>query len=246
MISHTILQKIGLDESQAKIYICLLENDKLNISDLSVKTTINRPSIYKTLPQMVELGIVYKVLQWKTTFYRASDPSSLEELFNKTQTDFEDMLGFMKNMYSGQRNKPIIKYFEWSKWIKLVLRDIVETLWKGDTFYKYSARKPFDVKTTFRNDRYRSKRDEKQLERYVITSEALQKTKKKKLEKEVVIIPSEYDPFDDNITKIIYGSKIAVMDYSTNTSFIIENQVLANFEKKIFKLLFTFLRKIKI
>lgn len=244
MISHTVLQKIWLDENQAKIYTCLLENDKQSISDISVKTSINRPSIYKTLPVMLELGIVYKVMQWKSTFYKAAPPSSLEELFHKTQRDFEWMMEYMKSIYVKEKQKPEIRYFEWKKWFSFVMRDIVSTLQKWDSFYRYSARKPFEIKEVYSNKAYKAKRDVKQLERYVITSEKLQKSKKKKLEKDVVIIPTEYDPFDDNISKFIYWSKVAVMDYNTNISFIIESQVMANFEKKIFKLLFKFLKKV--
>lgn len=56
-------------------------------------------------------------------------------------------------------------------------------------------------------------------------------------------IPMNYDLFDDNIGKIIYGNKVAIIDYSTSMSFIIENKKFAEFEKKIFKLLFSYLRK---
>jgi hypothetical protein len=57
-----------------------------------------------------------------------------------------------------------------------------------------------------------------------------------------VSIPKLYDLFEDNISKIIYANKVAIIDYDTETSFIIENKKLADFEKKIFKLLFKYLR----
>jgi len=57
-----------------------------------------------------------------------------------------------------------------------------------------------------------------------------------------VSIPKLYDLFEDNISKIIYANKVAIIDYESETSFIIENKKLADFEKKIFKLLFKYLR----
>ena len=80
----------------------------------------------------------------------------------------------------------------------------------------------------------------------IITSDELKKMKEeseKKLGREIVAIPKNYDLFDDNIGKIIYANKVAILDYNTNTSFIIENKKFADFEKKIFKLLFRYLRK---
>jgi len=59
----------------------------------------------------------------------------------------------------------------------------------------------------------------------------------------VVIIPPDYDLFEDNVTKIIYANKVAIIDYHTFESFVIESEAFAGFEKKLFALLFRFLRK---
>jgi len=69
------------------------------------------------------------------------------------------------------------------------------------------------------------------------------KEKENKLNREMRAIPEDYDLFDDNIGKIIYGNKVAIIDYNTSTSFIIENKKFADFEKKIFLLLYRYLRK---
>ena len=83
------------------------------------------------------------------------------------------------------------------------------------------------------------------LERMVITIDYLNNLKEQKLDKEVVIVPKNFDIFEDNITKIIYANKVAIIDYNSEESFIIESYIFANFEKKLFKLLFNFLKKIK-
>jgi hypothetical protein len=51
----------------------------------------------------------------------------------------------------------------------------------------------------------------------VITSEKIEAKKQKKLEKEVVLIPKKHDLFEENITKIIYADKVAVIDYTSYT-----------------------------
>lgn len=58
----------------------------------------------------------------------------------------------------------------------------------------------------------------------------------------MIAIPKNYDLFEDNVTKLIYSNKVAIIDHNTHTSFIVENQKFANFEKKIFKLLFKYLK----
>ena len=95
---------------------------------------------------------------------------------------------------------------------------------------------------------YEKARDKKQLERFVITNKRSGDDKKQtegpegsrriKMEKAVKIIPPDYDLFEYNVTQLIYGNKIAFVDYNTETAVIIENPVIAKFQQKIFKLLF--------
>jgi hypothetical protein len=56
-------------------------------------------------------------------------------------------------------------------------------------------------------------------------------------------IYKKYDLFEDDILKIIYKDKVAIINYNTDQGFIIENPIFANFERKLFKLLFQFLKK---
>ncbi len=58
----------------------------------------------------------------------------------------------------------------------------------------------------------------------------------------VASTPKKYDLFDDNISKVIYKNKVAIIDYNTMTSFVIEDLKFAKFEAKLFKLLFKFLK----
>ena len=64
-----------------------------------------------------------------------------------------------------------------------------------------------------------------------------------RLERELITIPAELDDFDDNISLSIYGNKIAYIDFSTESSIIIEHQALADFHKKMFRMLYVSLRK---
>lgn len=117
------------------------------------------------------------------------------------------------------------------------------TLWKWETYYRYSSRSNFwDFYTL---TKYKEIRDQKQIQRMVITSEKRAINRTKKLDREVVYIPEWYELFDQNVAKMIYSDKVAIIDYNTFTSFIIENRILAKFEEKIFKTLFKFLSKLE-
>jgi len=77
----------------------------------------------------------------------------------------------------------------------------------------------------------------------VITNEYLNNLKEKNIKKDVVVIPHDFDIFEDNITKIIYANKVAIIDYNTDECFVIESIIFASFERKLFKLLFKLMQK---
>jgi hypothetical protein len=64
------------------------------------------------------------------------------------------------------------------------------------------------------------------------------KIKRPRLEREIKIIPENSVEFKDNVLMSIYANKIAFIDFNTETSIIIENKDIADFQKKIFKLLY--------
>ncbi len=63
------------------------------------------------------------------------------------------------------------------------------------------------------------------------------------MERELVVIPPEYDEFTDDVQMIVYGNKTAFIEYNTEASIIIENAFIAEFQKKLFKLLFKSLKE---
>ena len=77
----------------------------------------------------------------------------------------------------------------------------------------------------------------------VISSSKAAAPKRKRLERDIVVIPREFDEFDQDVTMTIYGDKVAFIDFSGENSIIIENPMIADFQKKLFKLLYKKLKE---
>lgn len=246
-MSEQILKKIGLNEEESKIYLFLISNPKKTLTDLSKELSINRPKLYKVLPSMQEQWLISKVLIWKRIYFIAENPKIFNTYLDNIKKDFEDYIPVLESQFSNNFSKPIFKHLSWKSWIRNIFLDIWNTLNKWDVFYRYSSRNNVNKTSIDKKeyDKYKKLRDEKKLERMVITNDYLNNLKENKLDKEVVIVPKNFDIFEDNITKIIYANKVAIIDYNSEESFIIESYIFANFEKKLFKLLFNFLKKIK-
>lgn len=245
-MNHAILQKLWLSKDESDIYIYLLANQNKTIAEISKGTDINRPKLYKILPNMIESWLLWSIINGKRVLYKAENPKILSQYLASIKDEYELYIPEIEKLYQNQFSKPVFQHLKGKNGVANIFLDIGHTLSTWDVFYRYSSRnetafwafpeKPYQE--------YKKIRDSKKLERYVITNEFLNDTKPKKLEKDVVIIPKKYDLFEDNITKIIYGNKVAIIDYNSLESFIIESPIFANFERKLFMLLFKFLKKI--
>lgn len=245
MIDTQILQNIGLTKHESNIYIALLEKGSHTISWISEISWCNRMQIYACIERLKEVQLIWESIRWKRKYFFAENPENLENIFYEQKLSFQNTISLLKEKYEKKISKPELRTFYTSEAMKNIFNDVVETLWKWDTYYRYSSRKQ-DYLRGFLNNDYKTKRDSKEIQRMVITSDELKKLKEKwekKLNRELVAIPKLYDLFEDNITKIIYADKVAIIDYESETSFIIQNKKFADFEKKIFKLLFKYLRK---
>ncbi len=234
-----ILEKIGLSKHESAIYLALLERGPSHIAQISEKTSIHRPLVYKALPSLLEKRLITQIKKGKRTIFMAEPPNRLETLFDDLKIDFFEILPDLEDQYSNNELKPRVRFLEGKDGTKRVFDDIVRSLKKGDVFYRYSSNKDGKEKRDKYVPRgYRKMRDEKKLERQVITNEQTSQHKVAKLDRFVKVIPNDFGPFDHNVTEVIYGDKIAFIDYESETAMVIESKKIADFQRHIFKVLY--------
>jgi len=237
-----LLKNIWFSEKASIIYLSLLENWKSSIAEITNNTKLHRIEIYRLLPNLIESGFVLISLKWKRKNYSPVHPSKIEEIYNEQLNSNKNSINELTTMYSNIEEKPKVIYNNWKKWITHVFSDIVNSLNKWDIFYRITSETDTEKVNTYLPKNYREKRDKKELERYVIMSSKAAKIKKNRLEREMVTIPEQYDQFTDNIFMSIYSNKVAYIDFNTETSIIIENKQIADFQKKAFKLMYKSLK----
>lgn len=161
--------------------------------------------------------------------------------------DFErknaPILSELQQKYENLSSDISVSYQEGKNAVTRVFDDIIETLPENSVFYRVSAEDDVEMANTYLPKDYRERRDKKSLERYVIMSSKAAQAKLPRLERELVVIPRSIDEFDENVSMTIYGNKIAYIDFTHKSSIIIENPMIAEFQKKLFKLTYKYLKK---
>lgn len=233
------LGKIGLGKKEVDIYLALLRLGTANIMDLSREADISRPLVYKSLDKLLKEGLVSRIRKGKRDHYTAESPDRLRHLLETVGDDLDSLIPELQSVYQkGEATKPIARYFKGTNGIRAIWDDLASTLGKSETYYRYSSSLNMQKPDRYLSSYYQDTKKKKQIERFVITSETISKTRRPDLNREVRIIPKESSLFEYGITQLIYGRKVAFIDYRTETVFVIENEAIAEFQKAIFKTLY--------
>ncbi|MEI6553274.1 MAG: helix-turn-helix domain-containing protein [bacterium] len=236
-MNYPILKNLGLDQNEEKSYVFLLENGASSPTDIEKKTGIHRPIVYKSLESLKNKKLVNVSPKGKRTLYFAESPEKLESMFRELEKTFFSDVEDLHTLYElGQKNKPRVTYSEGKQAIQDSYMDIPNTLEKDAEYYRYMSMENSN-REKFLPKGYRVLRDKKGLESMIITNKSSKKDAIK-LGRRVKTLPDSYDLFDYNIGQVIYGDKVAIVDYDSQTVITINHPKFAEFQKKIFKLLF--------
>jgi sugar-specific transcriptional regulator TrmB len=240
MVNKTLLAKLGLEYPADKIYMVLLRMHRATIAELSRETGIHRPVIYKHLPSLLDKHLISPVKVGKRTMYMAENPEVLQGLVDDIKTELEETIPELSRMYEGSQKKPIVRFVEGRKAIQNIYEDVVRGAKKGDAFYRYESPRDLYKSSKYYPALYRkiATGPDSQIERFIITNENTAPLRRPKIMRHVKAIPKSHDPFDYNITQIIHKDTVAFVDFDTETATVIENKRFADFQLRIFKMLF--------
>jgi len=178
-----ILKKLGLSKGQSSVYMYLLTYGAHSVSDIAQGTGLHRPSVYTAAGKLQEAGLVATQPKGKRILYAVENPAKLLDVANAIAEEVEESLPELQELYRERSAKPILKFFEGRKGIGMVFHDVVNTLGRGEVFYRCSSASDQKRSSSYVPRGYRKKRDNKSLERFVITNKKAAGLKKPRLER---------------------------------------------------------------
>ncbi len=220
------------------VYLALLESLPLGVSDIARKTGEYRPAIYRALAELSRHELVVVTPGKKRKRYGAESPERLRNLVETSLAELDRVLPELSERHKMRGKAPFVRVFEGRRGIAAVFGDVVDRLPKGGTFYRISAERDLTRTNSYLPKDYREKRDAKSLERFVITERAVGEQKKKRMERAMKYFPKSDVVFDQDTIELIYADTIALIDLNTETALVVESPPLAEFQKKLFRLLY--------
>lgn len=239
MDGQKILERIGLGRHESAIYLALLELGPSIITKISEKSLMHRPLVYKALPVLIEKGLITKTQVGKHLVYTAEPPNKLESIFDDLKYELFNLLPELEDAYVLSTKKLKVRFLTGQDGTKRVFDDVVRSLPKNAVFYRYSSSVDgIEKKDKYVPRAYSNIRDNKRLQRRVITNIQTANQKSPSLDRFIKVMPDDFGPFEHNVTEVIYADKIAFIDYNSETAVILENEKIAEFQKHIFQILY--------
>jgi sugar-specific transcriptional regulator TrmB len=227
-----------LKDTEITVYLTLLERGHMGSADLSKMAKVHRPRLAVVIKALVKRGLVSEEKVGKRIHFKAVPPYVLAEQAKALLQETKQTLPELLALTSKQKRKDGVSIFHGEEGLALCFLDVVQSLKKGDIFYQINSAKDQVYIDTVVPETYRPIRDAKGLERKTITTRYVGSHKKPRLERSIRYIEESDEVFEHNVIQFIYGDKVALLDFNTQTATIIQNEAIAQFQTSIFLTLY--------
>ncbi len=121
------LDDVGLNNSEARVYLAILELGNTNVSDIAKQTSINRRNVYDTISTLLDKGLIFQIIGDKKGTYAGIDPDKLIELIQSKEIALESVVPAMEKDYSAEKIKESAIVYKGIDGFKNYMEDILET-----------------------------------------------------------------------------------------------------------------------
>lgn len=112
------LKLLGLNHSEIRVYLYLLENGLSTPPRVSRGTGITRTNCYNILKELKNKDLIDDQANGKRLAYLASDPASLVRALDRKREAVQQILPDLHGLFTTQKNKPKIQFYDGSERIK--------------------------------------------------------------------------------------------------------------------------------
>ncbi len=210
-----ILQEIGLNEKESKIYLELLKEKSQTASKLAKLTNLNRTTAYLELENLLKLGLANYTIKNSKRYYQPAPPKKLIEILETKKKKIKSIMPKLESL-SSNKEEVKIETYEGKEGLKTFYQDILnnatEVLAIGTTglaFEILDFEFPHFIKDCQKKNikaKYLSNLDAKQ--------------QLSKLPKNLVKIKYLDKKYSAKVTTLIYKNKVAIQSLQKDKIYI--------------------------
>ncbi len=200
---HEKLLHIGLTNTEAKLYVVLLELGKAQAGILSRKTGIHRRSVYDALERLIKKGLASYIKENDKRYYLPTDPKRVQEIIDEQKEEVYGIMPALQARFREPAEKQETVFYRGKEGIKTIFEDQIRD---GKEVYIIGASHQAKELLKFYLPHYTDKRIKKKIKLYALY--AGERHSAAIPWAEVRYLPSA---FASLASTSIYGDKIAIV-----------------------------------
>jgi len=145
------LQKLGLTDKEASVYIATLEFGFAPVQNIAEKANVNRTTAYVAIEGLIQKGLISQFEKDHKRYFAAENPDNIERILKvkeqqlmQDQQSVSNLLPELKALFNFGSLKPKVRYYEGVEGVKNTLQLLLDgpgRLLKGftnlDNVYKH-------------------------------------------------------------------------------------------------------------
>lgn len=229
------LQKIGLSEKEAGVYLALLELGRASVLKVAKKAGLKRPTVYLVLDSLIEKGLATLLPREKKKLYLAEKPRKFLTVLQDREKTLKELLPNLNAFYQKGEQKPDIRYYEGKEALGGIYEEIVKApeIWFFATSIKLFSETYPEI---FQKSLTVFDRKKKKV-REIVSSEPFDIRYAKKYNnpplRNIRVLPEDLVWYADSA---IWEGKLAIFSLKKLFAIVIENEDIVESYKTIFEL----------
>jgi len=135
------LEKIGLSEKEAKVYLAGLELGPSTAQTIAAKATVNRPTTYIMIESLIKRGLMSSFEKGKKRFFVSTQPDHLRYIINQQKHEIiekekviDGIVTMLRPTVVGGDKRPSVQIFEGLNGLHAIQEIMVAT--QGDELFE--------------------------------------------------------------------------------------------------------------
>jgi len=175
-----ILEKIGLTESEIKVYLALIKLGQSNAGPIVDEAKVTRSKIYDILERLKSKGLVSFITKGSVKYFNASDPNNILEYLNQKEEEIEknkksvkELIPLLKGQYESAIESRVAEVFMGFKGMENAFNILVEEFNSNCQYYAFGAGKGENIeRIQLFFERLHNRRIEKKVKSKIIFNES--------------------------------------------------------------------------
>ena len=125
MAAEKVLEELGLSPAEIKIFLILIKQGAMNISEIAKASGIHRRNVYDASTRLLGKGLILQVLSSRESIYEAVPPTKLLEIHQEREKRLRSILPKLEKAHSRKASREEVYILKGVEGYRSYLRQVL-------------------------------------------------------------------------------------------------------------------------